>query len=92
MSAPKGFRKVTFDLQSPDGKDKYRVSCLVCDICQAMVLQNVPQDFAAKHRDWHDKEKAKDILVERLQAIYESAKISGTKESLNYMTQGDAHQ
>lgn len=55
MGVPKGFRKVAFDLQSPDGKDKYRVSCLVCDICQAMILQNVPQDFAVKHREWHEK-------------------------------------
>lgn len=55
MGVPKGFRKVTFDLQSPDGTEKHRVSCLVCDICQAMILQNVPQDFAVKHREWHDE-------------------------------------
>ena len=54
MGVPKGFRTVTFDLQSPDGKNHWRVSCLVCDICQAMILQNVPQDFAYKHTKWHE--------------------------------------
>lgn len=77
MGVPKGFRKVTFDLQSPDQTEHYRVSCLVCDICQAMVLQNVPQDFAVKHKEWHkklDDSVSEVVLAHRsLNEMYEEA-------------------
>ena len=59
---PKGFRRVEFQLTN-NTQDEYKIACLVCDECQAMVLQNDFGEFASKHRKWHEKLNTKEYLT-----------------------------
>ena len=54
MRSPDGFRRVQFSVVNADHVD-YKISCLVCDECQAMVLQNDTMDYAYQHLEWHKK-------------------------------------
>lgn len=51
MNQPEGFIRVQLDVTTAAGTGT--VSCLVCQMCQAMILQNTPQDFVEGHRLWH---------------------------------------
>ena len=56
MDAPEGFRWVKFVVVSDeDDRLPAEISCLVCRVCQAMVLQNDFNDYADAHRLWHEK-------------------------------------
>lgn len=56
METPDGFRRVSFVVISDeDDRLPAEISCLVCNECQAMILQNVFNDYAEGHRLWHEK-------------------------------------
>ena len=54
MEQPEGFIRVRFAVISDDGhRLPAEISCLVCRVCQAMILQNDYGDFVKDHRLWH---------------------------------------
>lgn len=82
--APEGFRRVTFSVTSDDGHSlPAQVSCLVCNMCQAMLLQNELDDFVYGHRMWHQHIDELFKAHDKLKLIDEAALESGTKTYLD---------
>lgn len=71
MNPPEGFTRVEFDLTRTGDPEPRKVTCLVCNVCQAIILQNQVQDYVEAHRLWHqhlselfkayDEQQARDI-------------------------------
>jgi hypothetical protein len=56
METPEGFKRVSFAVISDNGhRLPAQISCLVCNECQAIVLQNDLQDYIDAHRFWHGR-------------------------------------